>query len=612
MLAIRSVVRRCAAVMLVVSAPLGLWFAVANASGIAGAGPEDVSGEVDHGAPSNESSSLDRQLARVLYRFGFTGTVEGTLEQRLGRRVNRKLADLGRLLWFDTITGLNNDNTCAGCHSPSNGFGDSQSIAIGIDNNAIVGPIRTGPRNQRRSPIVINAAFYPNLMWNSRFASRSNDPFDNSAGFLFPPPEGLTLSHVSHLLAAQAFIPTTERNEAAGFVFPGDNFDIRAEVVRRLNSTPRYVALFGRNFPEVRAGGPITFDMIAMAIAEFEFTLVFTDAPLDRFARGEYRAMTTGEKKGALVFFGKAGCVGCHAVAGASNEMFSDFKTHVIGVPQIHPAVTNSVFDGPGADEDFGLEQVSHDPADRYEFRTTPLRNLAVMPAFMHNGCFTTIEDAVRHHLDVFESARGYRPDHLDPDLRGALGPIEPVLERLDPLLASPIALSDAEFGQLVGFLRYGLLDPRALPENLRTLVPGQLPSGRAPLTFEFPEARLAMVSSQLRDVPDGAADAGSVATPAGVALVFRVHAPNPNPARGPVSFTIDLPRAGLVSASVHDVTGRRVRTLVEGRALGAGSNMLVWEGADAAGAPVAAGVYFLAVRTETGEGWQRIVWLGR
>ena len=44
------------------------------------------------------------------------------------------------MLWFDTITGLNGDNACAGCHSPTNGFGDTQSIAIGIDNNRIVGP----------------------------------------------------------------------------------------------------------------------------------------------------------------------------------------------------------------------------------------------------------------------------------------------------------------------------------------------------------------------------------------------------------------------------------------------------------------------------------------
>ena len=107
--------------------------------------------------------------------------------------------------------------------------------------------------------------------WNSRFASLSLDPFDNSLGFVFPPPEGLSLADKAHLLVAQAFIPPTERVEAAGFVFPGDNFDLRAEVMRRINTVAEYRKLFGKIFPEVMAGDPITYDMFAQAIAEHHF-----------------------------------------------------------------------------------------------------------------------------------------------------------------------------------------------------------------------------------------------------------------------------------------------------------------------------------------------------
>jgi cytochrome c peroxidase len=97
---------------------------------------------------------LTRELTAKLHELGFTGRIADKLENRLGRRIDHKLANLGRLLWFDTIGGLNNDNTCAGCYSPTNGFGDTQSIAIGIENNGIVGPHRTGPRNQRRTPFL--------------------------------------------------------------------------------------------------------------------------------------------------------------------------------------------------------------------------------------------------------------------------------------------------------------------------------------------------------------------------------------------------------------------------------------------------------------------------
>lgn len=433
------------------------------------------------------SATLDKQLTAVLAQHGFTGRIESTLEQRLGRKLDNQLVDLGRLLFFDTLGGLNNDNNCSGCHSPTNGFGDSQSIAIGIDNNGIVGPDRVGPRNQRRTPMVINTAFFPNLMWNSRFAALSHDPFDNSAGFEFPLPEGRTLSYEPHLLVAQAFIPPTERVEVAGFSFPGDNFDIRNEVLRRINNVSEYRKRFGKIFATVREGGSISFDMFGLAIAEFEFSLVFADAPIDEFAKGQRNALTDDQKRGALLFFGKARCVECHKVSGSSNEMFSDFSQHVIGVPQIAPAIGNVSFDGPAMNEDFGLEQVTGNLLDRYKFRTSPLRNVALQPAFFHNGAFTRLEDAIRHHLDVFASARGYDPGTagIDQDLRAPMGPIEPVLARIDPILATPTELTDHEFQQLLDFVRNALLDRRATSDGLKKQIPKSVPSGFPVLNFQ-------------------------------------------------------------------------------------------------------------------------------
>jgi cytochrome c peroxidase len=437
---------------------------------------------------AGHDDDLDQQLIARLQHFAFTGQVGNSVEKRLNRPINRGRADLGRLLWFDTITGLNNDNTCAGCHSPTRGFGDTQSIAIGIDSNGVVGPGRTGPRNQRRTPMAINTALYPNLMWNSRFASLSDDPFDNSAGFQFPFPEEQSLSYLPHLLVAQAFIPPTERIEVAGFSFPGDNYAIRAEVLRRLNAVPAYRKLFGDLFPAVKAGGGITFDMFGMVIAEFEFTLIFADAPIDQYARGRKGALTVEQKRGALLFFGAARCIECHAVSGPSNEMFSDFQEHVIGVPQLAPLIANIAFDGPAANEDFGLEQVTGNPTDRYMFRSSPLRNAALQPAFFHNGCFTRLEDAVRHHLDPFNSARNYDPTAagVAADLISPVGPIEPALARIDPILATPLTLSAVEFRCLVDFVREGLLDQSSRPEHFRKTVPKSVPSGRATLTFEF------------------------------------------------------------------------------------------------------------------------------
>ncbi len=474
------------------------------------------------GVPARTAKDEIDQLAELLQAAGFTGRIQSTLERRLGRRLSPELATLGRDLFFDNVSGLHDDNSCSGCHSPTHGFGDSQSIAIGVDNNGIVGSRRKGPRNQRRTPSIVNTAFYPKLMWNGRFFAPSGDPFDNSEGFTFPLPEGTSEfpphhARITHLLIAQAHVPPTELTEAAGFTGTRgtisadfDQFDngrgqalppadgsgfrnepIRQAVLARLNALPTYRKRFAELFPDVAAGQPITFLHFAQAVAEFEFRMTFADAPIDRFARGDRSALTRSERRGAILFFGRAGCVSCHAVSGPANEMFSDFENHVLAVPQIAPAFGagkgNTLFDGPGADEDFGLAQITGDPADRYEFRTSPLRNVALQPAFFHNGAFTRLRDAVLHHVDAVGSAREYdaAAAGVDRDLRHRLGPIEPMLARLDPLLVQPPRLSTAELEDLVAFLRGGLLDRRAVPKRLCSLVPRRVPSGKPVLVFE-------------------------------------------------------------------------------------------------------------------------------
>jgi len=500
---------------------LGRWGlgAAAFALVFAAAATSHASDEDRHPA-----QTLDHQLRQKLERAGFTGRIEERLEERLGRPIDVALADLGRLVFFDQALGLYGDNSCAGCHSPGNGFGDTQSIAIGVGNNGVVGPNRHGARNQRKAPLVINSGFAPKLMLNGRFQSLSGDPFDNSQGFQFPLPEGTSRfpandPQVRTLLAAQGHIPSTELVEMAGFTGTSgtiaprfDAFDdgegtpvplpdasgfrnepIRAAVLARFNDVPAYLERFGQVF---HGGAPlphggITFAMIGSALAEFELSMTFANAPIDRFARGENGALTPREKQGAFLFFGSARCVSCHAVGGASNEMFSDFENHVLGVPQIAPSfgvgAGNVVFDGPREDEDFGAEQISGDAADRYAFRTSPLRNAAVQPAFFHNGAFTRLEDAIRHHLNVVSSARTYDPVEagIDADLAARRGPTKPVLKRLDPRVAKAMPLSTRDFDALVAFVRDGLLDPRALPANLCQLVPAAVPSGMPVARFE-------------------------------------------------------------------------------------------------------------------------------
>lgn len=87
----------------------------------------------------------------------------------------------------------------------------------------------------------------------------------------------------------------------------------------------------------------------------------------------------------------------------------------------------------------------------------------------------------------------------------------------------------------------------------------------------------------------------GIPGAPAPARFAFRT--PWPNPSRAAVSLALELPRAGRVEVEVLDLAGRHVRTLHRGPAT-AGVLPLRWNGADDAGRPASAGLYFVRART--------------
>lgn len=82
---------------------------------------------------------------------------------------------------------------------------------------------------------------------------------------------------------------------------------------------------------------------------------------------------------------------------------------------------------------------------------------------------------------------------------------------------------------------------------------------------------------------------------------------PTPNPAASTTRLAFRLPAARDVRVTVHDVRGRRVRTILEGP-LGDGEHAAVWDGRTDAGADAPAGVYFLTLRTPESVQGRRVV----
>ncbi len=117
---------------------------------------------------------------------------------------------------------------------------------------------------------------------------------------------------------------------------------------------------------------------------------------------------------------------------------------------------------------------------------------------------------------------------------------------------------------------------------------------------------RRGSVAPSLVDVAPGAADGGAGS---GIALSLRAA---PNPAAATVRLTLRRAVAGASTAEdgvrIFDVAGRQVRRLELAAAGSAGETTVAWDGRDAAGRAVPAGLYFARARWGDREAGTRIV----
>ncbi len=106
----------------------------------------------------------------------------------------------------------------------------------------------------------------------------------------------------------------------------------------------------------------------------------------------------------------------------------------------------------------------------------------------------------------------------------------------------------------------------------------------------QHPDGAGACDGDRLGSEPVGCAP-GSVEEPIEISR-DRVLWSEPNPGIGGAAVHFMLQDPAAVRLTIHDVTGREIRTLTEG-AVGAGSHRVAWDGRTDTGSQVPAGVYF-------------------
>ncbi len=258
---------------------------------------------------------------------------------------------LGEMLFFDQTLSGDGRRSCGTCHKPQLLFTDGFTRAWGLHESEL----------PRKTPNLLNVGWQRSFFFDGREKSLEDQaakPLENHLEMNLDP-------------------------------------DLAAERVRR---DPLYPRLFARVFP----GEPISFALIAKAIAAYERTLVSYDSDLDRYLLGDETALSAAAVAGMELFSGKAGCIRCH-----HGPLLTDHQKHYTGVPE-------RAGDSP--------------PGTRY--KTASLRDATRRYSFMHNGYYVRVEKVFDHYARGGSAPEGVRSE------------------------IAPIALSAEERADLFAFLK--------------------------------------------------------------------------------------------------------------------------------------------------------------
>ncbi|RYH00780.1 cytochrome-c peroxidase [Salipiger sp. IMCC34102] len=391
---------------------------------------------------------------------------------------------LGQALFYDPILSGNRQVSCATCHHPRFATGDGLALGLG-DGGKGLGPERLADadnppeqRIPRNAPALFNLGHRDVTVM---FADGRIEVDTARPSGLRTPLEDDMVQGFASLLSAQTMFPVLSPDEMAGhyqenevsqavrqgrLTGPDGAWD---RIARRVDAIPAYREMFAAAYPS-QAKGPIGFVDISDAIAAFvAVEWRADDTAFDRHLAGE-TPLTGPAKEGMDLFFGDAGCAGCH-----SGPLLSDQAFHAMGAPQI----------GPGKAErferhqrDLGRMRVTGDTADAYAFRTPMLRNVTRTGPWGHAGAHTDLAQFLRDHADPSTA-----PDRDAPALPALAGAADfavrdDATERdaiLAAVAADPVALDPDQVAALVAFLT-ALEDETALAGRLG--IPDSVPSG--------------------------------------------------------------------------------------------------------------------------------------
>ncbi len=346
---------------------------------------------------------------------------------------------LGKMLFFETGIGMAAKKagsmatySCSSCHIPEKNFTANrfQGIADGGLGYGLLGEGRaknpaydgTEVDAQGARPLpVINLSYVRNALWNGSFGSFG---MNVNTAKVWGIADSLTKINYEGREGLEAAIT-------------------RALVVHRqvidkdLMDKLGYTAHFDKAFPDVPVTQRYTFQNASHAIAAYFRTIFTSEAPFQKWLKGENAAMTTPQKRGAILFLGKAGCVNCH-----NSPSFNGQEFAAVGVKNLEQNGYLAFKTNDGRSK--GRASFTLNDNDLHKFKVPQLYNLKGNGFYFHGASKHTLREVVEYfNLAVPEN--GDVPTH-----------------RIDARF-HPLNLTGAEVDDLTDFLENALYDANLL-----------------------------------------------------------------------------------------------------------------------------------------------------
>ncbi|NOZ55031.1 MAG: c-type cytochrome [Gammaproteobacteria bacterium] len=193
-------------------------------------------------------------------------------------KMDKKKAELGKMLFFDPRLSGDGRTSCATCHDPALGWSDGLTTATG----------HNGIRLPRATLSIVNVGFNKILMWDGRNIQLEEQAIEP----IFNPVE----------------MNNTEQN-----------------LLKTLRSIPGYV----KAFKEAYWGLGVSSNRVARSLAMYQRQVVSVNSPFAKWIRGNESAMTESQKRGFEVFIdtNRGNCITCHR-----PPNFMDNGFHNIGL----------------------------------------------------------------------------------------------------------------------------------------------------------------------------------------------------------------------------------------------------------------------------------------